>query len=145
VEILNQGRPAPPGGTGEVVITNLFSRYMPFIRYSLGDICEVDRSGICPESNEPLSIKKIRGRTLEDFVLADGRKVSPYIFMPDYVPGVLQFRVIQDSPEAIRILVVKGKGLDVEELEEARNFAQNHIGDQGRVSIEFVDAIPEDR
>lgn len=37
MEVLKDGRPAKPGETGEVVLTNLHSRAMPFIRYRQGD------------------------------------------------------------------------------------------------------------
>jgi phenylacetate-CoA ligase len=38
VEVLRDGRPAEPGETGEVVVTNLHAYAMPFIRYRLGDL-----------------------------------------------------------------------------------------------------------
>jgi len=38
VEIIKDGRTAEPGEIGRVVVTNLHSHSMPFIRYDLGDI-----------------------------------------------------------------------------------------------------------
>lgn len=38
VEVLKGGQPAAPGELGEVVVTNLTSTLMPFIRYATGDI-----------------------------------------------------------------------------------------------------------
>lgn len=110
VEVLRDGIPTAPGQAGEVVITNLSSRAMPFIRYSLGDLGILDevpsrRCGI-----GSLSLRNLLGRTFNPIVLPGGGRLSPYALIPDDVTGIAQYRVFQPSPDWIRILIVKGEG-----------------------------------
>ena len=41
VEVVREGRPANPGETGKVLVTDLHSFAMPFIRYDIGDVALV--------------------------------------------------------------------------------------------------------
>ena len=78
LEILDDDdRPAGPGDMGRIVVTPLFNRAMPLIRYETGDYAVLAESNECPRS--PLAIKSIVGREKNLFKLPDGRKVFPRI------------------------------------------------------------------
>jgi len=71
VEILDENNQAVPNGTsGRIVITSLFNKAHPFIRYDLGDI------GILDEKSTPKKpiLKKLIGRTNDVAVLPSGKK-----------------------------------------------------------------------
>jgi phenylacetate-CoA ligase len=144
LEVVRGGQPVGDGETGEVVVTNLFARAMPILRYSLGDVCRVERANECRAATEPLAIRDLLGRTTDQIVLPDGRIVSPYWLMPDEVPGIRQYQVIQETLNEVRILVVRGDDFHEDRLEEARRQYQESIGEQCRVRVEYVDVIPPD-
>lgn len=74
-EILDEnGNPVPPGGQGELVVTNIVSKSMPLIRFKSGDVVTY--------TNEPCSCGqnsirfKVVGRT-DDMILIKGNNVFP--------------------------------------------------------------------
>jgi len=104
VEIIKEGRPAEPGEEGEVVVTNLHSRAMPFIRYRQGDIAILSsRNPVCG-LNFPL-LERIQGRT-DDFLTIPGRgKVTPHVVyhLLDPIPGLKRWRITQ--VDSLRLIV----------------------------------------
>jgi phenylacetate-CoA ligase len=111
VEVLTDGRPARPGERGEVVLTNLHSRAMPFIRYRLGDW--VTLAAHLPRCGMPFPlIARVDGRSDDFIVLADGRSLPPHPFYHciDPVPGVRRWRLTQDTRGRARLEVVAGEG-----------------------------------
>ncbi|WP_348824640.1 phenylacetate--CoA ligase family protein [Flavobacterium aestuarii] len=71
VEILdNNNQPVPNGTPGRIVITSLFNKAHPFIRYDLGDI------GILDEKSSPKKpiLKQLIGRTNDVAILPSGKK-----------------------------------------------------------------------
>ena len=129
--------------SGKVFITNLFSYAMPFIRYSLGDVLEICQNQ-CPKSPETISIKKILGRDIENILLPDGKLASPYLFMFDEVPGVSQYKIVEDQPGKIRLLVVKKDGFCTNSMTYFLNKMQAYTGDQCQISVDFVNHIPDE-
>jgi phenylacetate-CoA ligase len=77
VEILRDGDPVEEGEQGEVVVTGLFSRTMPFIRYRTGDLA-IKGAEVC-DCGQPFStLGAIQGRTADYLKLPDGRLVHPF-------------------------------------------------------------------
>ena len=111
VEIIKDGEPASPGETGEIVITNLHNRAMPFIRYKTGDFGAFDEDSCTCGRGLPL-LKFIEGRADEYLILPSGKRVSPRVFDPlDLIfhRYVSKFQIIQKEREKFIIKVVKGK------------------------------------
>lgn len=75
--VLEDGRPAPEGACGEVVVTGLYSYGMPFIRYRLGDLATQGRR-TCSCGAPFSTIRQIEGRVFELFELPDGRSVHAH-------------------------------------------------------------------
>ncbi len=67
----DEGRPVPLGQSGRVLITALFNRAMPLIRYEIGDFAVLDR---CDDGG--LCIQQLQGRVNDMIRLPSGR-VSP--------------------------------------------------------------------
>ena len=71
VEILNENnQPLPYGQEGKVVITSLYNKAHPFIRYDIGDIGILDEKSTL---QKPL-LKKLIGRTNDVALLPSGKK-----------------------------------------------------------------------
>jgi phenylacetate-CoA ligase len=97
LELLDEtGRPAKAGALARIVVTPMFNRAMPLIRYETGDFALVGRSGAC--SRAPISIERIVGRERNLFKLPDGRRVTPTV--PARVAremGMRKFKLVQTS------------------------------------------------
>ena len=71
VEILDENNQAVPNGTsGRIVITSLFNKAHPFIRYDIGDIGVLDEKSTL---KKPI-LKKLIGRTNDLAILPSGKK-----------------------------------------------------------------------
>lgn len=139
VEVLNNGAPAQQGEIGAIVITNLFARTMPFIRYQLGDLAELGPS--CPKAPGCVTLRSLSGRTTDPLIGADGRLLSPYTFMPDEIEGIAQYRVIQERPDLVRVLVVPGACFQADALERARRKYQQRLGTRCRIEFELRESL----
>lgn len=77
VEILDeQDRPVPNGVEGRIVVTSLYNKAHPFIRYDVGDYGVLDESGT---SRKPI-LKKLTGRTNDIAILPSGKKAPGMTF-----------------------------------------------------------------
>jgi phenylacetate-CoA ligase len=111
VEILNNGEPVDPGEEGEVVITNLSSFAMPFIRYRQGDAAVL--SADAPACGRGFSLLKgIQGRTDDYVMLRSGEKISPHpvYHCIDPVRGIRRWRVIQETLDRMTVELEPGDG-----------------------------------
>jgi len=110
VELLDEeGREVSPGQTGRVVVTDLFNRATPIIRYAgLGDYAaREDRP--CPCGRSLPLLARVDGRIVDSVVLPCGRLVHPYhltLALED-IPHVSKFQIRQDRHDHIRVLLVK--------------------------------------
>lgn len=91
---------------GYVVITNLYNRYMPVIRYRIGD-----RAYFVPDDNQPCgnTISYIQGRGTTYFVFENSQKeyvhVAEFPFWSLYIPGISRYQVIQKNHKELLILI----------------------------------------
>lgn len=127
---------------GYCVITDLYIRSFPLIRYQLGDYLETEmRDG-------KRVIKKIRGR-LDDWVIfADGTRkpFHPFYEIMERRSEVLQFRIIQETHHLIRVIVRPASDADRDKLEAILlNDLKKEVRDGDvEYKIEWVDEIPPD-
>ena len=77
-----QGRPLPPGETGELVITTVGMEAMPLIRYRTGDYTRVI-PGRCPCGSEVLRLDTVRRKETAELAALDERLFS-LPFVADY-------------------------------------------------------------
>lgn len=152
VEFLRDGKPVGDGEEGEIVVTNLHSYAMPFIRYKQEDVgVPILKESVCGRGLPLMSI--IKGRLNDFVVLADGQKISPQVFYYAVVPvsGVGQWRAVQENIGELKIEIVpsfkilknkqrwKAKGKIKYRI--GKNL-QRALGERLKIAIEFVDSIP---
>ena len=71
VEILDKGNnPLPYGEEGKIVITSLYNKAHPFIRYDIGDVGVLSKQSTL---KKPI-LKKLIGRTNDIAILPSGKK-----------------------------------------------------------------------
>lgn len=147
VEVVGEdGSPVAPGERGEVVITPLHLRAMPFVRYRLGDV--VTRGpGACPCGAPFGTIREIHGRVLDYFRLPGGRLVHPYDVTNENVksrPWILQYQIVQEAPTAFRLRVVPAGAPGTSAVASVRRDVAAALGGGASVRVELVDDIPRE-
>ena len=144
VELVDaQGQPVPDGSPGEIVVTHLATRDFPFVRYRTVDVAVLDTAA-CPCGRGLPMLKEIQGRTTDFVVAADGTVMHglALIYILRDLPGLSSFKVVQESRERTRVLLVAGPGFDRgREGEIVRGF-KRRLGEAVQVVVEFVDHIP---
>lgn len=145
VEILKDGREAAPGETGEVVVTNLFSTAMPFIRYALGDL--VIKSDREPKCGWPFPlIARLDGRREEIISFKDGRRFAPqpfhHIFSPE--SGVKRWQVVQDGPQSVSISIEAGPGFGDSSRTLIEASVRDLLGPSVEIRWDFEARLPYD-
>ena len=117
-------RPVPAGVTSHtVLVTNLFNRVQPIIRYDLGDRVTLAASPcLC---GSPLPVVKIEGRAgdLVSFAAPDGRTVTvlPLALgtVIEETPGVRRFQAIRTGPTSVRLRLETVPGADRAQVQAA--------------------------
>jgi len=121
VEILDENNKVLPyGEEGRIVITSLFNKANPFIRYEIGDI------GILDEKSTPQKpiLKKLIGRTNDIAILPSGKKSPGLTFY--YVTksiieddgNVKEFIIKQTKLDTFEIEYVSEKELNSEQIQK---------------------------
>jgi len=152
VEIVDdRNQPVPTGTAGsKALVTTLFNRTLPIIRYELSDILTA-LDGPCPCGCPFRRIKDIEGRREEMLYafLPDGRRISVHAprlwFHLVRVPGVRQYQFVQ-TPTGITIRIMPTPGQDPASVRAAvEGIAKATLADLGApdatVDIEICEKI----
>lgn len=144
VELLVDGRPAEPGETGEVVITDLNNYSVPLIRYRIGDLAVATENTPCPCGRGLSRIGQIQGRTQALVHCANGRWLPGTFFahfFKEYEELVQSFQVRQSEKDAFTLLIVKGPHWTSGAWADCLKDLEDFVGPT-KVDTEFVDEIP---
>lgn len=147
VEIVDaQGKPVPLGNPGEIVVTHLATKDFPFIRYRTGDIGILDDRACACGRGLPL-LKEIQGRNT-DFVIAQNGTVMhglALIYILRDLPQIHAFKIIQETMNLTRILVVPNGHLDNQLLEKIKLGFKARLGQDVAILVEEVGEIPAEK
>jgi phenylacetate-CoA ligase len=143
LEILKDGEPALPEEEGEVVITNLHSYAMPFIRYRQDDVgCFSQKKSRCGRVF-PL-LQSVLGR-VDDFIfLKNGQKISPHTLYHciDPIPEVRRWRITQEEMGRITLEIEPLRQFSEVTQKQIKNNIKNLAGQALEVDVIPVDSIP---
>lgn len=142
VEVLRDGRPAPPGTLGEIVLTHLDAYAMPFIRYRIGDVGRL-KAGRCACGRGLPMMDVVQGRATDFLYLPDGniKHALSVIYPLRRLPNVRQFRVMQDQDYTVTVHVVPDGPREVSTREAVVRGIRPVIGDTVALRVEMVDEI----
>lgn len=130
---------------GRLIVTNLHSRAMPFIRYELDDMVTLPVDDPCPCGCPFPRIDVIKGRADDWLYSVDGKKVSPLVFVIASVPGVMQYRMIQKRFDHLVVEILPGDGFDGQTLERIKAHVIEVMGNGLQVDVNKVDKIPKEQ
>jgi phenylacetate-CoA ligase len=144
VEILDDdNRPAAPGQQGNIVITDLFNRATPFVRYRIGDRAIAGLDTCACGRGLPL-LREVTGRQLDLLTIADGRVLAGEFFphlLKDFA-AIRQFQVRQTRIDVIELRLVVGPQWNAEIRQSLKVIVQRALGPHTQVVLHEVDEIP---
>jgi phenylacetate-CoA ligase len=144
-------RPVPPGVAGhKLLVTTLFNRTVPFIRYELSDLVTV-AEGPCPCGRPDLRLASVQGRREDVLSLParNGGQIRLHALQLRApllrLPGIRQFQV-SPRPTGLRVrLVLRDTTAAGEVLRSARRAIEAQLdqvgADVATLTIEAVDEI----
>ena len=139
-------RPARPGETGEVLITDLHNLACPMLRYVNGDLAVAHEEGRCACGRSLTKIGPIEGRTTETLRDGHGNAVSGMVF--NVLFGVMEqvankFQVVQklDGSVVMRVVPSVGARLPDANSKAIHAFADKYLPG-APFKIEYVEDIP---
>jgi phenylacetate-CoA ligase len=147
VEIVDaNGQPLPKGESGEIVVTHLATKDFPFIRYRTGDIGSLDTKSCSCGRGLPL-LKNIQGRSTDFLVAKNGTVMHglALIYILRDLPEVLAFKIIQESVDLTRVLIVAKTALHEETLERIIQGFKARLGQDVHIEVEEVKEIPPEK
>ena len=144
VEIVDdEGTVLPKGEKGEIVVTHLASGDFPFVRYRTGDTGTLSE-WLCPCGRGLPILEAVHGRTTDFIVAEDGTVMHALavIYAVRDVPGVKNFKVVQEDRSHIRVFLIPENGFSQEAEDKIRARLAARLGKGVRISMERVDEIP---
>jgi phenylacetate-CoA ligase len=110
VEIVDEaGRTLPAGKVGDIVVTDLYSEEVPFLRYVTGDRGALaTRPCVCGRALPVL--ETIEGRANDCVLAGDGRIINSLalIYPVREISGIKQFRIVQCELNRFHVQLVRG-------------------------------------
>ena len=138
------GHAVGPGGTGEIVVSNLTNRATVLLNYKLGDVVTWSRSE-CPCGRSLPTVERIEGRA-DDLLVRPGNQVihSAVVVAPLLaVPGVVRVQLVQNDLQHFSLRAVCAGGADWGQVRQALEATlRSTLGDDIVATLEQVDVIP---
>lgn len=152
VEIVDaNGIPLPPGVEGRILLTSLFGRAMPFLRYDIGDSAAMLPPAVCSCGARGPALTNLDGRDDDFLSLPDGRRIPPRLAATTvfnvfsakasklHMQPVRQFQIVQRGFETLRLRVVLSDSNSASVAHEAA-MALASLGMP--CEVEMLDTIP---
>jgi len=144
IEILDdQNQPVAHGKAGNIVVTSLYNKAHPMIRYAIGDL------GIIDPSSTPKNqiLQKLVGRTNDVAVLKDNKKVPGLTFyyvtksVIDDTANIKEFIVEQYDPSTFKVSYTATKTIDQDKELAIKKALEKYVGGGLNITIEMVDQL----
>ncbi|CEN35909.1 phenylacetate--CoA ligase family protein [Capnocytophaga cynodegmi] len=138
---LDSDKNAQEDEIARIVVTDLFNKAMPLIRYDTGDLCTFGTR------NNRKYIKVIQGRTLDLLKSKSGQIYSPYtiILLLWNFKGIIQFQFIQEDLNFIVLRLVHNFENKEQSFKDIEENLRSLFGKQTTIKIEEVTEIPSEK
>ena len=146
MEIVDEeGNPLSSGQEGRVLVTNLHSQAMPFIRYEMGDV-GTRSDDDCPCGRGLPLLAQISGRATDVIRTSQGRYIPGVVLPLNFFAslGVDQFQIVQDTYDKVTVRVVLNGGRSSDNRDHTIREIARHYSDAlgDGIAVE-VDAVGE--
>ncbi|MDO5104879.1 hypothetical protein [Capnocytophaga sp.] len=138
---LDSDDPAQEDELARIVITDLFNRAVPLIRYETGDLCTF---GI---KNNRKYIKTLQGRSNDLLKNNDGELLPPYLIIYTlwHFKGIVQFQLTQENLNLVRLKLMHQFENKNETFKQIEAKLMAVFGEQTTIQIEEVSEIPTEK
>lgn len=142
VEVLDGDRPCPPGVEGDVVVTNLHARVLPFLRYRIGDRATLG-DGPCPCGRPGTTLESVAGRQGDRVRLPAGGELSALAFGHVFkqTPAVRRWQVVQEDLTNLTVRIDATAGFDEAQAALIHSYFRERCGSGVHVRITTSDPI----
>lgn len=140
---MDKDEPVGDGELGRIVVTDLYNRAFPMIRYDTGDTGKMHR-WTDEQGRVHAVFTEIYGRRGSLLYATDGTPLSIHVFMNNLLnfEGVLrQARCIQTGKKEYTLILNPEKDVQVNE-EEVVNSYKKYLGRDADIAVEYADSIP---
>ena len=144
VEILDKNNNVLPyGEEGRIVITSLYNKAHPFIRYDIGDVGMLSKESTL----KTLILEKLIGRTNDIAILPSGKKAAGLTFY--YITksiieddgNVKEFVIEQLKPNTFKIIYVSSETLSEEKMKIITVEMENYLEKGLQINFEKQDQL----
>ena len=145
VEVEEAQEPRLNSAAGDLLITTLGRRPMPFIRYHIGDIGEIGTVGCaCGRSLQVLS--NLVGRTGDVVTTRDGRMIAPNFwcraFMGNAIShAVSRFQIVYQRVGSIRIRIEPRPDYSQDAEASLMSYIDRNLSGEYKIELEYVSKI----
>ncbi|MDN3595898.1 phenylacetate--CoA ligase family protein [Zunongwangia endophytica] len=139
VEVLDENnRALPLGKKGKLVITSLYNRAHPFIRYEIGDVGTLSEKSKAKHT----ILKELTGRTSDVVLLPSGKKAAGLSFY--YVTksiiendgNVKEFVIHQKSLDSFKVLYVANQTLSEKKKQQIKDKIKTYLEPNLQITFE---------
>jgi phenylacetate-CoA ligase len=144
LELVQNGRTALPGDSGDVVVTDLHNYGMPMIRYVNGDVARFGRPGRCACGRSLSRLERVDGRRADMMIDRDGNVVPGIVFHVLFSDArtelVKQFQAVQNKNGAVVLKIVRGRDFAEEAFQAVKGRFSTYLRGLP-FTVEFHDSI----
>ena len=144
IEVLdNDNNPIPYGEEGRLVITSLYNKAQPFIRYDIGDIGTLSKDS---SLKSPI-LKNLIGRTNDVIVLPSGKKAAGLTFyyitkrIIEKDSSVKEFVIEQLKLDTFKVIYVSCKTLSDKTIKDTIVEMETYLEQGLQIEFERVDKL----
>ncbi|USG64257.1 phenylacetate--CoA ligase family protein [Brevibacillus ruminantium] len=138
------GKQVPIGEAGALLVTDLYNRVMPRLRYQLGDMLALSAENCSCGINYPV-LKEIDGRVDDMFVSTNGTFVHGHFInhIIRSLDGFRTFQLVQHAPDRLTLRLVKHdeKFQPEDELTVLAGI-RSALGGDVSIAVHYVEQIP---
>lgn len=136
---MDSDEPAEDGELGRIVITDLYNKAFPMIRYDTGDVARMRRSG----KSELPELCDLFGRRMDLIYDTKGEVVSPFLLCRTMrlSKGIEQWQFIQEDTKEYTLKITANNDKKPNLYKEVSNFKKT-LGEDAAIHVIYVENIP---
>ncbi|MFP4380118.1 MAG: phenylacetate--CoA ligase family protein [Candidatus Sumerlaeia bacterium] len=128
------------GQEDRLLITNLWNRSMPFVRYENGDTLKLGKEPCSCGQAFPL-IESIEGRAMDVLEFSNGRSLSgPALTIIFREMHIASWQIVQKTPDSVEVRIQCDE-IKKEWENHIRKMLKCHVGEDVRVSVVPIDKL----